>query len=210
MIPRKPLANRQELAQRLFGPGCGFALNRRLCHRGTMAGATLSPAGFDQDCSRSYTRLPGPQRVGHFFAGAARGGQSPADAGDLPFRAAAHRIKLRRNIPQPRGGFPCVSLFLFLALRPRPLVAAARPTSSAPSSVPPLVRSSPMPRAARRWPVRRPAALPARCATTLTSASNTVGQIDSKLSQGPSLHPQGWFFVLRHGAAGEGPCSRRS
>ena len=214
MFPRKPLADWQELAQPGVGAGVGaavgFARRSGLWQPVVMVGATLSPAWFDQTCYPSPRRLPGPLRVGRFCAGRTQRGQSPADAGDLPFRGAAHAVRSGRIQPHVRGRFPCSSPFLFLPLRHRPLRAAGRPTSSVASLVPPPVRSSLILWAAMRWPVRPQAALPVRCATTSTSASNPVGLIDSTLSMGPRLHPQGWSLLLRHGAAGEGPCSRKS
>ena len=210
MFPRKPLENWQESAQRNCAAAFWFAPRLPLCHRLRKAGASLSPARFDQVTIPFQTNLPGPCWVGRFFVAAGADGQRPADAGDLPFRAAAHRIKLRTSIPQTRGRFPCVSPFLSLPLRPLPLVVAGRPTSSARSSAPPPARSLQMPRAAMRWPVRRLAVLPERSATISTSASKPVRPRDSILSIRPRLLRQAWFFLLRQGVAGNRPCSKRS
>ena len=216
MLPRKPLAGRLEPALQKFGAGFGVAPGKGLCHPAPMVGAIPAPARIDQGGTASPLNLPGPARVGGLRAETMhRHGQRPADArhfGSLPFRVTVHAVNSGIVQPFVRGRSRCVSPFLFLPLRPLPLGAASRPTSSAPSLVPPSVRSSPMPRAARRWPVRLRAALPACSATTSTSAADpaAAGLTDSRLSFWPPMQARGWSFHLGSDAAGDRPCSRRS
>ena len=216
MLPRKPLASGPEPACPQSPAGFGMALHAPLCHPESRAGATLSPVGSDQVWSLSARGRPGFRWVGRFFADwPLRRGQSPAEArkfGSLPFRVPPHAVGSATIHPFARGHSPCVSPFLFLPLRPRPSAAAGQPIFSAPSLVPPPVPSLLMPRAARRWPVRRRVALPARFATTSTSAADPApaGLTDSRLSFGPPMHAHGWSFHLCSVAAGGRPCSRKS
>ena len=215
MLPRKPLARGLKLACPQSPDRFGFALHAPFYPSESIAGGGLSPVGSDQIWSSSALGRPGFGWAGRFLADwLLRCGQSPAEArnfGSLPFRAPPHAVGSATIHPFARGHSLCVSPFLFLPLRPRPSAAAGQPIFSAPSLAPPPVPSLPMPRAARRWPVRRRVALPARFATTSTSAADlaAAGLTDSRLSFWPPMHAQGWSFHLCSDAAGGRPCSRK-
>ena len=210
MFPRKPLANRLKPVDPRQGRSHAIAPRQHLCHPAVQACKMPSAAWHDHDPFQG--RLPGFAEVGHFFGQRRPAGQSPADALLSVFRPAVVALDSRQCQPCDKGQFPCVSPFLFSPSRPRPSPVAGRPISSGRSSVPPLVLSSPMPRAAARWPVRQRAALPGRCATISTSANDRAKARlnDSRLSNWPSLPRQGWPLHWRGKIAGDLGCSRRS
>jgi hypothetical protein len=167
-----------------------------------MAASSVFPAVRCFDCYPSPTSLPGPPRIGQFFAPKARSYRQSLAVGRqfafLPFQRGENPLSSAGRTTLKRGSIPCENLSFSLSFPPRSLLAWAM-MASAPSLERLWAEELLRPPAVTCSLVRLPAALSEHFATiSPTSAAKQTRPASAvrHLTKRPSGTIPGWPFFI--------------
>ena len=184
MVPRKPLAKRQNSAHRAAGPKMSFATPRDLGKTWIGADACRAFAfdgkDFGPDCYPSLALRPGPVRDGPFLRKTCRGSARIRQAGIWGCSARSNALKSAAITTLKRGRPSCSNLLSSWLSCPPPCRAVWKTMASAPWLVRPLVPVWQVSPAMIRRPADLSAWVPVRCAATRACADRSARRLTGR------------------------------